>query len=308
MANPDMRLPLSLLLSMEHTRTKLRSALEASVKKKKRNLYAMAGIMKYWIYGIFKPNGQKRRKTVSSKVSFARANKTGRDTLYNLNSQQKNVLFSLQGFTSTIQISFSILFYPLKVFSHGVYDRVFSPSLVTGINQGLPFTKRSFLSQNINHLGKSCLESDPDPEALECILSSLKRSKVGCNIQCQATSQVPQREMSTISSTQERAPERGDHRDNNNVENFLANRQLRRRGINIMMVVCELLGWDLNERDAPIVDVKILQALQLLSNSLAFLPLLISLLARWSLWITANPYDYYLHGEALGGNTGKKLR
>jgi hypothetical protein len=25
------------------------------------------------------------------------------------------------------------------------------------------------------------------------------------------------------------------------------------------------------------------------------------------LWITPNPYDYYLYGEALGG-TGKKLR
>jgi hypothetical protein len=67
-----------------------------------------------------------------------------------------------------------------------------------------------------------------------------------------------------------------------------------------MVVVCELLGWDLNERDAPIIDTKILRALQLLSNSLPFFPLLISLLARWSLWITPNPYNYYLYGEALG--------
>lgn len=308
MANPDMRIPLSLLLSMEHACTKLRSVLESSVKKKIRNICPMAGIMKYSLYEIFKPKGQKRRKTVSSKVSVARANKTCRDRLCDLNSQQTSSSLSLERFISTIQISFSMLFYPLKVFSHGVYDRAFSPSLVTGVKQGLFFTKRSFLSQNINHFGSSYLESDPDPEALECILSSLKRSKVSCNIQDQATSQVPQREMSTISSLQERAPERGEHRANNNVENFLANRQLRRRGINIMVVVCELLGWDLNEREAPIVDVKILQALQLLSNSLAFLPLLISLLARWSLWITANPYDYYLYGDALGGSTGKKLR
>jgi len=299
-ANCDERLPLSLLLTMEHARIKLRNVLEASVKKKKRNLCPLAGIMMRWIHKLFKPNWQKRRRNVSSKVTLARANKTCREKLCDLSSQQKNSLFYLQRLMSTIQISFSMLFYPLKVFSHGVYDRVFSPSLVTGVEQGPFFFKRPSFSRTMNPLGTRYLESDPDPEAIECILSSLKRSKVCCNNQDQATSHVSPQEMST------RSPRRN-HRANNNVENFIANRQLRRRGINIMVVVCELLGWDLNERDAPIVDTKILIALQFLSNSLAFFPLLISLLARWSLWITPNPYDYYLYGEALGG-TGKKLR
>jgi hypothetical protein len=63
----------------------------------------------------------------------------------------------------------------------------------------------------MNPLGTSYLESDPDQEAMEWILSSLKRSKVCCNIQDQATSHVSPQEMST------RSPRR-DHRANNIVE------------------------------------------------------------------------------------------
>jgi hypothetical protein len=115
-ANCDERLPLSLLLTMEHARIKLRNVLEASVKKKKRNLCPLAGSLKCWIHKLFKPDWQRRRKNVSSKVTLARANKTCRERLCDLSSQQRNGLFYFQRFMSTIQLSFSLLFYPLRRF------------------------------------------------------------------------------------------------------------------------------------------------------------------------------------------------
>jgi hypothetical protein len=115
-ANCDERLPLSLLLTMEHARIKLRNVLEASVNKKKRNLCPLAGSLKCWIHKLFKPDWQRRRKNVSSKVTLARANKTCRERLCDLSSQQRNGLFYFQRFMSTIQLSFSLLFYPLRRF------------------------------------------------------------------------------------------------------------------------------------------------------------------------------------------------
>jgi hypothetical protein len=58
-ANCDEHLPLSLLLTMEHARIKLRNVLEASVKKKTLNLCHLAGIFFSWRLrsGVFSISG-----------------------------------------------------------------------------------------------------------------------------------------------------------------------------------------------------------------------------------------------------------
>ncbi len=306
----NQRLPLSLLSALEHSCLNMQKVLEIMTTRKNGYSCPLIKNMQNCVRKLFNLYGKKRRHSAASKVAAARVNTRfmgERRRLFDLDTQNEKIHPNLRGFGSTIQIALSILFRPMKAFSHGVYDRVFSPTLVTGVKKGSFFTNRSFLSHKLNYLGRIHLESDADPEAMEYISSSLDRKSVNKNHHSQIPDQFPQQEVLNRNLRLERVNERTNNRANNNRENFLANRQLRGRGINLMLVVCELLGWELNERNAPIIDKTILRAAQLLSNSLALSPLLFSLLARWIMWITPNPYDYYLNGDPSVG-TGKKLR
>jgi hypothetical protein len=229
-------------------------------------------------------------------------------SLRKIQNQREKIEHASLGLASTIRIALATLFRPTSVFSFGVYDRVFSPSLVTvPVRPSYFFTHQWFHPLRKDYSSNTFHPSDPDPDAMEFILASSQQSEASKHAHIYTSDNLPQQNIFNRSVAQETANEIRIHHVDNNRENIFVHRQPRaRRGIDLMWFVCEFLGWELDEKNAPIVDTKILRATQRLSNSLACVPMLFSLVARWIMWITPRPHESYLDGDS--GARGKSLR
>jgi len=72
--------------------------------------------------------------------------------------------------------------------------------------------------------------------------------------------------------------------------------------------ICEYFGFSINDEQTQqlLIDRRILIATQWLSNTLMIFPLLCSLIARWALWVSPEPFDHSLSG--LPHYPTKKMR
>lgn len=305
----NQRLPLSLLSILERSSTNLGDSVETS-RRRKPNFHPPVDKVRCFDRKYFNSVKKRRHINIASQIARFRANKRGMgtSTFYNFRMQCEKLQHTTFKLATNILASLSILFYPASIFPYGVYDKVSSPSLVTSpMTRVCFFIPRSFINRMMNDIDRSVTPSDPDPEALEIILPSLKRTVAGAHSKNEIS--TPN---SLIREFLNRPIEISNARitplvDNNRERLFVGQRQpRRRRGVNLVWAVCEFLGWELDERNAPIVDNKILRAAQRLSNILACGPLLFSLVARWIMWITPKPHDSYLDDPSIG--TGKHLR
>jgi len=75
------------------------------------------------------------------------------------------------------------------------------------------------------------------------------------------------------------------------------------RLFNALWYFSSQIGWSVDDEANPgeiFVDRRIMIATQWVSNSLMFLPILWTLIARWALFVSPLPLDYYLDGLPYG--------
>ena len=230
----------------------------------------------------------------------------------NANSLAAHKVHFKDGVVSAVRAALAIITDPLSLSPCGVFDHVSSPSLVTiPAGPSYIFVRLSCVAHEFSPAETASLVSDPDPEAMRCVVNTFKRSTTTNQprtplLYARGSSRPDVHSETSFFGT---ATPRTIQRVDNNRGDLPVNQRQprRRRGVNLVWLVCSYLGWELNERNAPVVDKKILVAAQWLSNSLACMPLAFSLIARWIMWITPKPYDYYLEGEPPFG-IGKGLR
>jgi len=231
-----------------------------------------------------------------------------------------------------ISTSLAVFHDPKSIALHGVYDRAHSSDLVRSpflphflflpvIHDMKKNVPHSTLKEKLQHdktvrLSNSRLNrpwNDPDPDGLfvmnkaSCFKNSDEHhvSSMDRYLMEILPPGLPSKAKNASVSSESR--QHDPQNANLNLQQIPPRNNIRSRVYSISTLACSYIGW--NEKcnnGAPMVNRRILIALQWWSNSFLFFPLIFTLTARWMEWITTTPLDYDLDGLPFEGN--KKMR